>query len=211
MISQVGLIGDETGTIKFVNWLKSNLPKVEEGKTYLFKNAVTDEYQGNFSVKLNKITEIIPIDEDIKVGRAQAEFSGAFVDVQSGSGLIKRCPECSRALTKGTCAEHGRVDGVYDLRIKGVLDDGIKVQDILLNREITEKLTGITLEKAREMATDALDQSVVLDAIKNKMLGRYYTITGAKLDRYILVEAMTHISVIPDSQISVLLAQAEAI
>jgi len=57
------------------------------------------------------------------------------VDVQSGSGLIKRCPECNRALVKGACGEHGKVEGVYDLRIKAVLDDGEKVQDILMNRK----------------------------------------------------------------------------
>jgi replication factor A1 len=31
-ISQVGLLGDESGTIKFTKWTKANLPQVEEGK-----------------------------------------------------------------------------------------------------------------------------------------------------------------------------------
>ncbi len=70
------------------------------------------------------------------------------------------------------------------------MDDGEKVQDILLNREITEALTGITLEKAKEMATEALDQIVVLDMIKSKLVGRYYVVSGAKLDRFILVKTI---------------------
>jgi len=189
-MSQVGLLGDESGTIKFTKWVKSELPQVEEGKSYLFKNITTSEYQGQFSVKLNKTSEIVPINEDIEVGRSLVEYSGAIVDIQSGSGLIKRCPECNRALVKGACGEHGKVDGIYDLRVKAVMDDGEKVQDILLNREVTEALVGITLEQAKDMATEALDQAVVLDVIKSKLVGRYFIVSGAKLDRFILVDTI---------------------
>ncbi|VVB95506.1 Uncharacterised protein [uncultured archaeon] len=189
-IAQAGLLGDESGTIKFTKWAKAGLPSVEEGKSYLFKNVTTSEWQGQFSIKLNRTSEIIPLKEDIEVGSTPVEFSGAIVDIQSGSGLIKRCPECNRALIKGACGEHGKVEGTYDLRIKAVLDDGEKVQDILLNREGTEALIGITLEKAKEMATEALDQAVVLDLIKNRLVGRYFVVSGAKLDRFILVETI---------------------
>ncbi len=189
-ISQVGLFGDESGTIKFTKWVKAALPNVEEGKNYIFKNVATSEWQGQFSIKLNKTSEIIPITEEIEVGSTPTEFSGAIVDIQSGSGLIKRCPECNRALVKGACGEHGKVEGIYDLRVKAVMDDGEKVQDILLNREVTEALTGITLEKAKDMATEALDQAVVLDMIKSKLVGRYFVVSGAKLDRFILVDSI---------------------
>jgi replication factor A1 len=189
-MSQVGLLGDESGTIKFTKWTKADLPQVEEGKSYLFKNITTSEWQGQFSVKLNKTSEIVPIDEDVEVGRTLIEYSGAIVDIQSGSGLIKRCPECNRALIKGACGEHGKVDGIYDLRVKAVMDDGEKVQDILLNREVTEALVGITLDQAKDMATEALDQAVVLDVIKSKLVGRYFTVSGAKLDRFILVDSI---------------------
>ncbi|HID28088.1 MAG TPA: replication factor A, partial [Methanosarcinales archaeon] len=37
-ISQVGLIGDETGTIKFTKWKSANLPELVEGKSYLLSN-----------------------------------------------------------------------------------------------------------------------------------------------------------------------------
>ncbi|MCX9013419.1 MAG: replication factor A [Candidatus Methanoperedens sp.] len=207
-ISQVGLLGDESGTIKFTKWAKAELPDIEEGKCYLFKNITTSEWQGQFSVKFNKTSEITPIDEDIEVGSTPVEFRGALVDIQSGSGLIKRCPECNRALVKGACGEHGKVDGVYDLRVKAVMDNGEKVQDILLNREVTENLTGITLDEAKDMATEALDQSVVLDAIKNKLVGRYFIVTGAKLDRFILVESIKPDEDPVDEDITMLLASA---
>jgi len=209
-ISQVGLIGDETGTIKFTKWSKAGLPPLEEGKSYLFKNVVTSEWQGQYSIKLNKTSEIIPLEEDLVVNQTQIEFSGVLVDIQAGSGLIKRCPECNRALIKGACGEHGKVEGSYDLRVKAILDNGIEVQDILLNKEVTEELTSITLDKAKAMATEALDQSVVLDTIKGKIVGRYYTGKGRKVDRYILIDTIRQESKITEAQIDEVLELAGA-
>jgi replication factor A1 len=189
-ISQVGLIGDKTGTIKFTKWTSAELPDVVEDKNYLFKNVVVNEWNGKFQINLNKNSTIEEIDEEIEIGSSSVSFTGAMVDIQSGSGLIKRCPTCNRALTKGACTDHGKVDGVYDLRIKAVLDNGTTTQEALLKRELTEKISGMTLDSAIALAADALDQGVVLDHIKNGMVGRYYTVTGPRLDRYILVESI---------------------
>jgi len=206
-IDQVGLVGDETGTIKFVKWAKSELPALVEGKSYSFENLTTDEFEERFSVKFNKGSSIEELDEDIEVGFSATEFTGAMVHIQDGSGLIRRCPICNRALLKGTCMEHGNVDGIHDLRIKAVLDDGTMVQEALFNREITESISGITLEGAKEMAVDALDQSVVLDEMKKRLLGRYYTMSGSILDRYMLVENVWLVEGVPDNGIDALLAE----
>ena len=189
-ISQSGLVGDETGSIKFVKWVKADLPNMEEGKSYYLKNLVTDEFQGRFSVKLNRTSQIEPLETDIEVGSQAAEFSGALVDVQKGSGLIKRCPICKRSLAKGICSEHGKVEGTYDLRIKAVMDDGRRVQDVLINRETTERLVDLTLEDAKQMAMEALDHEVVRGMIENRLMGRYFIVTGPRVDRYILVETI---------------------
>ena len=160
-VAQVGLLGDETGTIKFTKWSKSDLSELDEGAVYHLRNVVTDEYQGRYSVKLNRTTVIEERDEDIEVGSDDVTVEGALVDIQSGSGLIKRCPEddCTRVLQNGRCSEHGEVEGEFDLRIKGALDDGADVHEVLFDQESTEALTGITLEEAKEMAMDALDTS----------------------------------------------------
>jgi len=208
-ISQSGLVGDETGTIKFVKWVKADLPDLEDGKSYLLKNLVTDEFQGRFSVKLNRTSQIEPLDVDVDIGSVSAEFSGALVDVQKGSGLIKRCPVCKRSLAKGVCSEHGKVDGTYDLRIKAVLDDGRRVQDVLVNRETTERLLNLTLEEAKQMAMEALDHEVVRSLIESKLMGRYYSITGPRIDRYLLVESISEIPAVSPSQIDELIAAAE--
>ncbi|MFC7155792.1 replication factor A [Halomarina halobia] len=187
-ISQVGLLGDESGTIKFVSFTTSDLPELEEGAVYRLGNVVTDEYQGRYSVKLNRTTSIERLEEDIEVGDDATEVEGAMVDVQRGSGLIKRCPEegCTRVLQNGRCSEHGEVEGEFDLRIKGVLDDGTDVHEVIFNQEMTEELTGIALEEAKQMAMDALDTSVVADEMKADVLGVYYRVRGPTLGRYVL-------------------------
>jgi replication factor A1 len=191
-ISQVGLLGDESGTIKFVAFETSDLPDLEEGKSYALGNVVTDEYQGSYSVKLNRTTSITELDEQIEVGDDNETVEGALVDIQSGSGLIKRCPEegCTRVLQNGRCSEHGEGDGEFDLRIKGVLDDGDTVHEVIFNQEATEALTGISLEEAKDMAMDALDTTVVADEMAEGVLGRYYRVTGPTLGRYVLVNDM---------------------
>ncbi|MFB6229255.1 MAG: replication factor A [Halobacteriales archaeon] len=189
-VAQVGLLGDESGRIKFTAWATSDLPELTEGEVYRLGNVVTDEYEGRYSVKLNRTTTIERVEEDIEVGDDETEVEGAMVDIQSGSGLIKRCPEsdCTRVLQNGRCSEHGEVEGEFDLRIKAVLDDGEDVHEVLFDQEGTEELTGITLEKAKDMAMDALDTSVVAEEMRETVLGRYYRIAGPRFDRYVLAD-----------------------
>jgi replication factor A1 len=195
-ISQVGLLGDESGTAKFVSFGTSELPELEEDAVYRLENVVTDEYQGDFSVKLNRTTGIERIEEELEVGDNTVESEGVLVDIQHGSGLIKRCPEadCTRVLQNGRCREHGEVNGEFDLRIKGVLDDGKSVQETIFDREATEQVGDISLEEAKEMAMDALDTTVVADEISERILGRYYRVSGPTLGRYLLVNGMERIA-----------------
>ena len=192
-IAQAGTLGDETGTIEFVSWSKSELPTVKKGEVYRLGNVVTEEYEGQFSVKLNSTTTIEQVDTELEVSNDNTEVEGALVDIQSGSGLIKRCPEedCTRVLQNGRCAEHGEGDGEFDLRIKGVIDDGTAVQDVIFDRDMTEELTGISLEEAQEMAMDALDTSVVAEEMDKRLLGRYYRVAGPEFNRYVLADEVT--------------------
>ena len=212
-ISQIGLIGDETGTIKFVKWASAgeDMPELVDGAVYEFTNVVTNKYQDRYSIGINKSSSVTKLDEDIEVGTSTVDFSGVMIDIQDGSGLIKRCPECRRALNKGLCVEHGRVEGTYDLRIKAILDDGIHTQEALLNKDTTQSLTGITLERAKEMAAEALDPSVVLDAMREQLVGSYYTVTGPRIDRYILVESVKEMDAITKNEVAEVLKMADGI
>ncbi|WP_306055485.1 replication factor A [Natronococcus wangiae] len=189
-VAQVGLLGDPTGTIKFTKWAKSELPSLDEGGVYELRNVVTDEYQGRYSVKLNSTTVVEELDEDLEVGDDTSEIEGALVDMQSGSGLIKRCPKenCTRVLQNGRCNEHGEVEGEFDLRIKAVVDDGLDAHEVIFDKDATEGLTGISLEEAKDMAMDALDTTVVADEIRDQIVGTYYRIEGPTFGRYVLAD-----------------------
>jgi len=75
-VGQVGLLGDESGTIKFTKWAKSDLAELEEGTVYDLGNVVTDEYEGRYSVKLNSTTTIEERDEDLEVGNDDTTVEG---------------------------------------------------------------------------------------------------------------------------------------
>ena len=151
--------------------------------------------------------------EEIEVGDNDETVEGALVDIQSGSGLIKRCPEegCTRVLQNGRCSEHGEVEGEFDLRIKGVLDDGDEVHEVIFDQDATEELTGITLDEAKEMAMDALDTTVVADDMRADVLGRYYRVKGPTFGRYLLVDEFEQLSAPAAADASALLSDARSI
>lgn len=89
-IDQVGLIGDGTGTIKFVKWAKSNLPALVEGKSYSLENMTTDEWEGRFSVKMNRTTRIQELDEEVETQDREAQLMQIDDINQSGQWINLR-------------------------------------------------------------------------------------------------------------------------
>ena len=100
-------------------------------------------------------------------------------EVREGSGLITRCPECKRALQKGTCKVHGRVEGYPDLRIKAILDDGSGAVGVVMNRELTEKLTDTTLDEGMRKAKETMNFDIVKDELDERLTLKVLTVTGA--------------------------------
>lgn len=217
-VAQVGLVGDDTGRMKYVAFESSEISTtLEEGKTYKLSPVVTDEYQGNFSIKLNKQTDIEEVNVDMEVDDGSRDITVPIVDIQSGSGLIKRCPEpdenddqCGRPVQNGRCSEHGEVDGEFDLRIKAVGDNGDTTIDILFDRERTEELTGMTLDEAIDKAQDAMDVSVVADEISDQIVGKYFHVTGRMPGEYLLVNECTAIDADTTAEAQDMLNEVEA-
>lgn len=192
-IAQVGLIGDETGYIRFLVWTKAKKPPVEEGKSYIFRNVVVDDFGGVLRLNVTKISEIEEIDEDIKVKppedvSEEVEVVGALVTIQQNSGLIQRCgvEGCNRVIKMGKCPEHGKTKPEDDLRIKGVLDDGYRTYEVIINEEGVKALTGIDLEKAKKIAEETLDRNAVLVELKKMLLGKYLRVVGTATPRYLI-------------------------
>jgi RPA family protein len=189
-IAQVGLLGDESSRLKFVKWESARLPELVEGETYRFHNVVTDEYRGRYSVSLNSATVVEPSETAVSAAAEGVTVGGTVVAVQEGSGLIKRCPkaDCTRVLSGGRCGEHGAVEGEFDLRIKAIVDDGSRSVNAIFDAEATVTVSGLSMADAQKMAMDALDTSVVVDALTERVLGRSYRLTGPVVGEYFLVD-----------------------
>ncbi|MDV0443044.1 hypothetical protein [Methanorbis rubei] len=200
---QTGLVGDETGRVKFVLWKDDTKEKLEPGRVYHVTNAKVDEYNGRLSLVLNPATyEADEPEVDIAVGTATDEFSGAVVQISGGSGLVKRCPVegCNRVLSRQNfCPVHEiQPNFHYDLRIKGVLDDGKKAYNVLIGREVTEALTGFTMERAIDLASESpLGLEEVQAQFVEKLCGRYLRCFGNDFEGRILVKSAEFVRLDP--------------
>ena len=187
-IAQAGLVGDETGLIRFVTWKNAEQPPLEEGKTYRLENVVIDKYADRYSIQITRLSKVIEIDKDIQLPENTVEFTAPIVAILSNSGLIQRCPECGRVVNKNICPVHGVIKPEDDLRLKCVFDNGDETYYAILNEDVIAKLTGINLEKALEIARETLERSAVLSELTKSFLCKYYHVKGRKVGNYILVE-----------------------
>ena len=193
-IAQVGLVGDDSGVVKFTTWENDNLPTVEEGEVYRIKKVNAEEYEGRFAIKFSNSSEMIEAeDESIERGGDGVQVSGVLAKVENKSGLIKRCSDsdCTRVLQNGRCADHGENQGEFDLRIKTIIDDGETAHKVIFGTEATIDLVGMTVEEAKHKAMDALDTSIISQEIEHEFLGSYFEIEGPQLGQNILVDDAT--------------------
>ena len=189
-----GTVADETGKVQFTSWHDF---KLKQGEVVKISRATVRAWRGipqlNFDerAEVTKVKEKFPSAEELaktsvsmiseiagKGGASDATVIGVIIEVRDGSGLIMRCPECKRALQKGTCKVHGRVEGYPDLRVKAVLDDGSGAVSAVMGRELTEKLTGTTLDECMEKAKQAMNFDVIKDMMEEQLTFKIATVTG---------------------------------
>ena len=201
-ISQSGVVGDSTGTVKFTKWTTANLPQMEEGKCYILTNVVASVYNEKLQVALNKKSKIEELTEDVEVQDNTVAFIGAFVSVQSNSGLITRCDECNKAIRR-TCDKHPDAKGHYDVRVIGAIDNGQRYTSVIVNAEIIEAVTGFSVEFCKNMATEAMDKEIVIKQLESVLLGKFFYISGSDMGDSILVKSMVpYVNSIPDKELN---------
>ncbi len=200
---QSGLLGDETGTTKFIIWKEPGKEKLKTGTVYNIYFAQVDEFNGRISLNITP-AHYLADEGDITVRTSEVVMKGALVHVAPGSGLIKRCPVegCNRALSRQNyCPVHEiQPDFSYDLRIKGWLDDGNRTVSLLLQRDAVEAITGLTLDKAKEIAeTSPLGMDEVFLRVRDLVTGRYYICTGREIDGRLLANSCIRAVFEPDT------------
>jgi replication factor A1 len=190
-----GTLADESGKIQYTAWSDFEL---QPGELLKISKATVKSWRGipqvNFDERADvlRIKEKFPTTEELKKtsitpisdvagrgGAAEVSIRGTVIEVRDGSGLITRCPECRRALQKGTCKVHGRVEGYPDLRIKAVIDDGTGSVSAVFGRELTEMLMGFTLEECMDRAKQAMNFDVVKDSMEDALMFKIIDASGS--------------------------------
>lgn len=176
-----GIMADETGKMRYSAWHDFSL---HEGDVIRIKGAYVRKWRGAPQLVFDEKSTVEKLDEEVVVqekvlpihkiveaeGAVDALTQGTVIEIRRDSGIIFRCPQCNRKIRDGVCEEHGEVQGVEDLRIKVVLDDGTGAVDVIFGRDISERLLGKTLEAYLATAREAMDYEVVHDEIVNHLL-----------------------------------------
>ena len=187
-----GIIADDSGKIQFTAWNNYGL---KQGETICVKNAYIKAWRGIPQLNLGDKCEVSRCDDSfgeidvsvlkrtiadiIKIGGGlDLSVTGTVVDLRTGSGLIWRCPGCNRSVLNGECTTHGKVDPISDLRMKIVLDDGTGAISAVVNRQDTERLTGITLAAAEGLAKARGESDVVAREMAGLIIMKRMTVTG---------------------------------
>jgi replication factor A1 len=193
-----GVLADESARIPFTDW--DPRPEIEAGATVRIENAYVREFRGVPSVNVSEFSTVHALDRDVSAagptrltireavesgGRYDVELTAFVIAVRDGSGLIQRCPDCGRVIEKGQCRTHGQVEGEDDLRVKAILDDGTGTVTGILDDGLTEQVYGGDIDDAREQAREAMDQEVVADTIRERVVGHEYRVRGnLSVDEY---------------------------
>jgi len=193
-----GVVGDETARLPFTDWAPHD--EITEGASVRVEDMYVREFRGVPSVNVTEFSTVEPA-ADVDVSDSATEMSvaeavaaggvfdvelvGNVIEVRDGSGLIQRCPDCSRVVQNDQCRSHGAVDPEDDMRVKAILDDGTDTVTVVLGRDLTEEVYGGTLEDALDHARDAMDREVVADEIRAGLVGKEYRVRGAlSVDEY---------------------------
>jgi len=197
-----GEMADDSGRVSFSAWEPSKLPpEMKAGAVVRVKGAYVRAFRGIPQVNFGQyaMVEILPenampsaedLDRpaamnlaklDARGGATGVAVEGVVLEVKKGSGLILRCAQegCNRVLQNRQCAIHPqKQEGIPDLRVKAVLDDGYGAATFFANREATEKLLGKTLAQCQQQARDAMTVDVVKEDLDRILTARRVIVYG---------------------------------
>ena len=186
-----GIAADEDTRLPFTSWII--LPELAAGSTVEVKNAYVRSFRGVPTLNINENSTVTKLDRKLeyketgrvkigdiagKDGAYDIVIEGNILSIRPGSGLIARCPECSRVIQKGTCRVHAKVNEKMDMRIKAIIDDGTGALTLVLDASLTQKVCGYTIEDAQNIARASMSQKAVEDEIKKKLLGKLLAARG---------------------------------
>ncbi len=187
-----GVLADETGKVAFTGWRDFEF---KEGDTVRISGGYVRAWKGVPQLKFDDKSEVMKEETELVVaaaaaapysieeleergGAMDARVAATIIEVRQGTGLVFRCPQCSRTLKLGECRLHGAVEGLADFRVRLVADDGTGSLFVNFNRELSENTTGMSLDTVRKKTEQTLSQEAVIGDIASKVLFKTMALTG---------------------------------
>lgn len=186
-----GFIADEVTKIPLTSWV--TLPELVAGNVVGVKNAYVRSFRGIPTLNISENSKVkkldknivysepanIPIGELIKRdGAFDVTIEGNLLSIRQGSGLVFRCPECSRVIQKSMCRVHGKVEEIPDMRIKAVIDDGTGALMLVIDADLTKKVCGLTIQEAKKIAEASMSHKTVEEEVSRNMFGKIFSARG---------------------------------
>lgn len=193
-----GELADETARARFTAWEPSQLPtEFKPGANFLFTGLSAKAFRDTITLSINEGArlDLLPanavkpaadsgvvaaapssatIAEAARSGNT-SQIRAPILSVHESSGVIRRCGHegCARSLFQGACQIHGPREGIPDLRLRAIVDDGTSSATLYAGRAIVEDLTGKTLDECLKIPPEALRAT-----LRNATEMRYMLITG---------------------------------
>ena len=189
-----GDVMDPTGRCRLTAWCDFD-PKpgdsiiIEGGRVQFWQGSpdlVIDDLEQVSSLADAPWGKIDPENHWVEVGlteitqggsRRGISTSGTIVAINSGSGIIERCPECRRMLRDGSCTEHGAQRGEEDLRLRFVLDDGVSNANLFLGKEPAEEFLGMGMDQIKSEIS-SIGKEVFVSNLRRRVLARKMSVHG---------------------------------
>ena len=103
--------------------------------------------------------------------------TATVVSITPSSGIIQRCPECRRAMQDGACRDHGAQQGVEDLRLMFVMDNGLSNATLILSKDVSESFLGQSFDEVRDTIQSNGSDSFLM-GLRAMVVGRRFTFSG---------------------------------
>ena len=189
-----GDVMDPTGRCRLTAWCdfdpkSGDSIRIEGGRVQFWQGSpdlVIDSLEQVSSLSDAPWEKIDPENHWVEVGlteitqggsRRGISTSGTIVAINSGSGIIERCPECRRMLRDGSCTEHGAQRGEEDLRLRFVLDDGVSNANLFLGKEPAEEFLGMKMDKIKSEIS-SIGKEAFVSNLRRRVLARKMAVHG---------------------------------
>lgn len=183
-----GMLEDGTARVYFTCWV--DVPDIFNVNSIIAKKVYVKSFQGIPGINITESSVLEEYAEELPPYKSRrmsvgdlldtdgvydVDIEGDIVSIRPGSGVIERCTACNRVMQKGQCRAHGRSVGIWDMRIKAVLDDGTGSVICVFDRDITGTLLSTSIG---DLLKRSESPEKVEERIKTALIGMPLVVRG---------------------------------